>query len=206
MGLPCSQMALVNSIFCKTHQHCGGSPRSGAEPPYAPERFNNNPLIQDVHNCWDYGMNVIDPAQLNQCNGKVGCEPRFHQPGGTKGLSKALLEARGRTCKTVEYLMQQDVPDIKRSTFKARCPRDTSKIALVVHPGEDYHFYRQDADGWWSHKDGANKVKRFDADGEPIWNPKTAARDYRPRGSFLNYKDFCSFYCAPRRKTIRLAR
>jgi len=151
-------------------------------------------------------MNVIDPTQLNQCKGKIGCEPRFHQPGGTKGLSKALLEAKGRTCKSVDYLMRQDVPDIDRSTFKAQCPSDKSKIALVVHPGEDYHFYRQDADGWWSHKDGANKVKRFDAEGQPIWNPKTAARDYRPRGSFLNYKDFCGFYCAPRRKTIRLAR
>jgi hypothetical protein len=102
--------------------------------------------------------------------------------------------------------MRKDVPEIRRTTFKKRCPLGTSKIALVVHPGEDYHFYRQDSDGWWSHKDGANKVKRHDAEGEPIWNPKTAARNYRPRGSFLNYKDFCGFYCAPRRKTIKLAR
>jgi len=74
-----------------------------------------------------------------------------------------------------------------------------------VHPGEDYHFYRQDADGWWSHKDGSNPVKRYDADRAPIWDPRTAARDYRPR-SFLNYKDFCGYYCAPRRRTMRLAR
>jgi hypothetical protein len=152
-------------------------------------------------------MNVVDPQQLTQCKaGNTTCEPRFHQPGGTKGLSKLLQEARGRTCKVVDYLMRKDVPELKRTTFKARCPRDKSKIALVVHPGEDYHFYRQDSDGWWSHKDGANKVKRFDADGKPIWNPKTAARDYRPNGSFLNYTDFCGFYCAPRRKTIKLAR
>jgi len=152
-------------------------------------------------------MDVIDPSQLRQCDGKgPTCYLKFHQPGGTKGLSKILQEPRGRTCKVVDYLMRQDVSDIKRSTFKARCPLGKSKIALVVHPGEDYHFYRQDADGWWSHKDGANKVKRYDADGKAIWNPKTAARDYRPNGSFLNYTDFCGFYCAPRRKTIRLAR
>jgi hypothetical protein len=188
------------------HQRCNGSPLSKFEPVYNPERYNQDPKVQDVHNCWDYGMNVVDPAQLNQCNGSPGCEPRFHQPGGTKGLSKILQETRGRTCKVVDYLMRQDVPELKRSTFKAKCPTGKSKIALVVHPGEDYHFYRQDADGWWSHKDGANKVKRFDAEGQPIWNPKTAARDYRPRGSFLNYKDFCGYYCAPRRKTIKLAR
>jgi hypothetical protein len=102
--------------------------------------------------------------------------------------------------------MMADVPELRRTTFKARCPAGSSKIALVVHPGEDYHFYREDPDGFWSHKDGANKVKRYDAEGKPIVNPQTAARDYRPRGSFLNYKDFCGFYCAPRRKTIKLAR
>jgi hypothetical protein len=148
----------------------------------------------------------VDPTQLTQCQNKQGCEPRFHQPGGTKGLSKLLQETRGRTCNVVKYLMRQDVPELRRTTFKKRCPVGTSKIALVVHPGEDYHFYRQDADGWWSHKDGANKVKRYDAEGKQIWNPKTAARDYRPTNSFLNYSDFCGFYCAPRRKTIKLAR
>ncbi len=102
--------------------------------------------------------------------------------------------------------MMLDVPDIRRTTFKARCRRGASKIGLVVHPGEDYHYYRQDKDGWWSHKDGANPVKRFDAEGKPIWDPKTAARDYRPRGSFLNYTDFCGYYCVPRDRAIKLGR
>jgi len=102
--------------------------------------------------------------------------------------------------------MRSDVPAIKRTTFKARCPAGKSKIALVVHPGEDYHFYREDPDGYWSHKDGSNEVKRFDAEGKPIVNPETAARDYRPRGSFLNYKDFCGFYCVPRNEQVHLAR
>jgi hypothetical protein len=172
---------------------------------YNPGRYNKNKLVQDVHNCWAYGMNVMDPAQLNQCHDQPNCEPRFHQPGGTKGLSKLLRKKRGRTCKVVDYLMRSDVPDIKPTTFSARCPVGKSKIALVVDPGDDYHFYRQDADGWWSHKDGANTVKRFDAEGKPIWNPQTAARNYRP-GSNLNYKDFCGFYCVPRRKTIKLSR
>jgi hypothetical protein len=133
----------------------------------------------------------------------------YHQPGGTKGLSVKLRDAKGRTCKVVDYLMRQDVPDLKPTTFHDRCPTGTSKIALVVDPGEDYHFFRQSrlADGRviWEHKDGANKVKDFDAEGQPIVNPQTAARDYRPRGSFLNYTDFCGFYCAPRNHPIRLA-
>ena len=181
---------------------------SGDEPAYRPDRYNHNPLIRRTHNCWSYGMNVIDPTQLTQCEGgaKDNCELMYHQPGGTKGLDRILQNASGRTCKVVRRLIREDVPDIRRTTFTRRCPAKYSKIALVVHPEQDYHFYRQDSDGWWSHKDGSNEVKRFDADGRPIWDPRTAKRDYRPKGSFLNYKDFCGFYCVPRRRTIKLAR
>lgn len=65
------------------------------------------------------------------------------------------------------------------------CPQGTHKIALAVDPTNDYHFYRQDADGTWSHKLGTNKPQRLD---DTPWN---ANRDY---GSY-NYKDFCGCYC-----------
>ena len=31
-------------------------------------------------------------------------------------------------------------------------------VLLVVDPNNDYHWYRQDSDGTWSHKPGATKV------------------------------------------------
>jgi hypothetical protein len=180
---------------------------TGAEPAYQPERYNESKIVQETHNCWSYASNVLDLAQLTQCDGKgPSCQLLYHQPGGTKDRSKELRYEDARSCKTVSALMREDIPDLKPIKFTRRCPRGSSKIAMVVHPGEDYHFYRQDNDGWWSHKDGANKVKRYDAEDQPIWNPKTAARDYRPRGSFLNYTDFCGFYCMPRDHEIRLAR
>jgi hypothetical protein len=129
----------------------------------------------------------------------------YHQPGSTQNLSQQLHTDTGRRCVVVERLMMADEPELKPTTFEARCPVGSSKIAMVVDPGDDYHFYRQDSNGLWSHKDGANPAKRVDAQGQLIWNPHTAARDYRPR-SYLNYTDFCGFYCAPRRKTVRLAR
>jgi len=152
-------------------------------------------MIQHRHNCYDYSFDVVDPSQAKP-------EARFHQPGGTQNLSRRLYRRDGRTCKNVAALIRRDVPDLRRSTFRRRCGRGFSKIALVVDPNTDYHFYRQDRDGYWSHKDGENPVKRYDANGAPIWNPQ---RDYRPNGLRLNYTKFCGFYCAPRR-TIKLGR
>jgi hypothetical protein len=153
-------------------------------------------------------MDVLDPAQLTQCLGKPAgsCELLYHQPGGTVNRASELYSAEGRTCKRVEALMIADVPAIKKSTFEEKCPPGMSKIGLANDEGEDYHFYRQDRDSFWSHKDGSNKAKRHDAEGRAIWDPKTAARDYRPNGSFLNYDKFCGYYCVPRNGHIRLAR
>jgi len=192
------------TLFCALHQGCGLSPVSGYEPIYDPSRYNANPKVQSTHNCFAYGLNVLDPNQLTQCDGKENCKPLYHQPGATKNMAKTLNKAEARTCKVVEQLMQMDVP-MRQTTFRTKCPAKTSKIALVVHPTEDYHFIRQDADGGWSHKDGSNPVKRFDAEGQDIVDPMTAARDYRPH-SFLNYSDFCGYYCAPRDHMINLAR
>ena len=151
---------------------------------------------------------MLDPAQLTQCLGKPSssCELLYHQPGGTVNRASELYSADGRTCRRVEALMLADVPAIQKSTFEEKCPAGMSKIGLVVDEGEDYHYYRQDRDGFWSHKDGSNKVKRYDAEGRAIWDPKTAARDYRSNGSFLNYDKFCGYYCVPRNRHIRLAR
>lgn len=199
-------MAASSTLFCNKHQTCQGSPLSGSEPRLNTEVYNN-PAVVESHNCYWFATspNDYDPNQLGQCTGNPKCAPRFHQPGGTKGEAKVLRNSAGRRCKVVERLVNMDIPDLKPSSFKARCPVGSSKIAMVTHPGEDYHFYVEGPDGMWLHKDGANSVKNYDAEGRPIFNPEFASRDYRPK-SFLNYKDFCGFYCIPRGRRISLKR
>lgn len=204
----CQQEALNGSIFCEEHQGCPGSPRSGYEPKYEPERYNGDNTVYKSHNCYSYSMNVIDPKLVTLCKKANGssCRQNFHQPGALNGDRFALNRTERRTCPVVEKLQKADVPGIEKSDFYSKCPAGKSKIALVVDPGEDYHYYRQDADGMWSHKDGSNKVKRFDALKRPIFNPETAARDYRWQNSDLNYEDFCGFYCVPRDADVHLGR
>lgn len=60
------------------------------------------------------------------------------------------------------------------------CPAGTYKVALVLTPSNvllpDYHWYRQDADGMWSHKQGTTPVKRTDESGNLITDPQIADR------------------------------
>lgn len=202
----CTDLAVKNTLFCERHQGCPGSPTSGYEPSFQPLRYNCDKSVYGSHNCYSYSMNVLDKQLVKLCKKTGKCRQYFHQPGALRGDRFALNSTERRACPVVDRLMKADVPEIENSTYYTQCPKGKSKIALVVDPGEDYHYYRQDSDGWWSHKDGSNPVKRFDALKRPIFNPEYAARDYRWQGSDLNYEDFCGYYCVPRSTKVVLGR
>jgi hypothetical protein len=78
------------------------------------------------------------------------------------------------------------------------------RVALVISPGSpspwadesgeptgipvyDYHFYRLDKNGMWSHKPGAGAVTNRDASGNLISDPRTCNR--------YPYTVFCGCYC-----------
>lgn len=91
-----------------------------------------------------------------------------------------------------------DNPNVQMTTFEKKCPANTSKIALVVDESEDYHFFRQDSNGYWSHKPGGRRVTNLDASGHRIWNPQLADYNYTNGEGYLNYDIFCSYMCVPR--------
>jgi hypothetical protein len=64
-----------------------------------------------------------------------------------------------------------------------------------MDPGVDYHWYRLDNNGRWSHKPGHGDATDKDASGKPITNPETADRNYPGNG--VDYKDFCGYYYVP---------
>jgi hypothetical protein len=66
-------------------------------------------------------------------------------------------------------------------------------VALVSDPGVDYHWYRLDSNGRWSHKPGNTDATDVDASGNLITDPKTADRDY---GRY-NYSTFCGYFYVP---------
>ena len=71
------------------------------------------------------------------------------------------------------------------------CPDGTYKVALFVDPiAFDYHWYRQNSDGTWSHKPSIDSVRDFDSNGSIIYNPLLCSRQESSR----NYTDYIGCY------------
>ena len=193
--------------FCEAHkQGCSiKSPLSGWEPDYAPETYNNDKAIQHSHNCFAYAMNVRDKEKIEKCRKSNDC--RFHVPGKTKG-HPGFSGNMGKTCSDVIMRTMADVFKGYLLDFQTK-PRDGySKIAVVVDKDNDLHYYRQDSNGWWSHKPGGRAVTNLDAAGARIWDPQRASRFYPKENESdtgLNYSSFCGYMAVPRNRPIQIA-
>lgn len=198
----CKSPPLNNSPFCANHEKScpRKSPLSGAEPKYEPELYNNHNGIKEAQNCFAY---AFDYKHLPDNCTKNSCPMSFIQPGLKSGYPK-WSNVHGKRCPDLKARLFGDVPDIKETTFEDKCPAGYSKIALVVDEDEDYHFYRMDSNGDWSHKPGATDVTNKDATGRRIYDPKLASRKYSHTG--LDYDGFCGYLCVPRNTELSFKR
>lgn len=144
-----------------------------------------------------YALNILDPKQIYKCLTSKNCNLPFHQPGLVAGFLGFDAD-RPKTCPEMIARILGDNPSIKESAFEQVCPKGSSKIALVVDEDQDYHFLRQDSDGWWSQKGGAKPVTKLDAGGHPIWDPQLADNNWTNSHGVLNYDVFCGYLCVPR--------
>lgn len=171
-----------------------------------PSVYNKKRYVQHNHNCFAYAFDIMDVPSHEECNGadKEDCKVPFHQPGKYSGQGDFHAEKR---CFDLFTRLKADMPAIEIARagqpikFTDKCPKGYSKIALVVDPKQDYHFYRQDSNGFWSHKPGATAVTNKDTSGRLIYNPELANRDARKTADEkdgLNYNVFCGFMCVPR--------
>jgi hypothetical protein len=126
----------------------------------------NTPAVQPYNNCYNYANNKITNS--------------FAQPG---------LAHRAK----YQALTCPDVQTAATADGLAACPNFKAElsagkgwyVALVIWPGNDFHWYRQDNVGCWSHKPGSTAVRNLDNSGNPIIDPKTC-----DRGPYVN---FCTY-------------
>jgi len=164
----------------------------GTASPYTP--------VSDAGmNCYGYVLNIpsiLTPGELST-----------HQVMG--GLD--LRDIHTYTAANVRNLMARDLgPALSENSC---CPESMRLIAGVVTnnathfetlpTGElfpkvgsqyfDFHFYKQDADGFYSHKPGTDPSSRIDASRQRITHPYAAVRSY----SSANYANYAGTFCIP---------
>ncbi len=135
-------------------------------PVYEPEKWNDSTTIRWYNNCYNYACN----EQTNT----------FAQPGKASGN----MYDYPPTCSGVSDGALSD--GLKESPGD-RCGSCCHKVALVIWPGWDYHWYRQDSDGKWSHKPGSTEATNLDNSYNEITDPETADRG--------GYTEFCGYFC-----------
>jgi hypothetical protein len=132
-------------------------------PPYEPAMWNFSPT-QPNNNCYNYANDRVTNT--------------FAQPGKYHSAQYTAL-----TCASVQPAAVADGL-VAASNFTQSIP-DGWYVALVIWPNVDFHWYRQDKVGCWSHKPGSTPVKNTDDSNNPITDPKTANRG--------GYTQFCSY-------------
>ncbi len=148
---------------------CGG----GDAPSYNPSYWNNNSTRRRSNNCYNYANNRATNT--------------FAQPGRGSGQMY-----RSLTCGSVGPAAVRD--GLRRvPSFRASTPGWYT--ALVIWPNRDYHWYRQDRNGCWSHKPGQTNARNTDNSGRRIVDPRRC-----DRGPYVN---FCSYYVTNRGVRIR---
>lgn len=161
------------------------------EPIYNPEIWNKNIYLKKSHNCYSYFLNDISYQLIDIFKNESRDNQKIlnPQPGHYCGMTK-YVNIEDTTCESINKRVLCDNPNIFIINHDEMCPNNYYKGALRINEKDMYHFYRQDNDGTWSHKDGGNEVTNKDYYGNIITDVKGMGTS--------KYKTFCNYYCVPK--------
>lgn len=174
-GAPVPVTATVTEVDGTAHSIAAVAPSQAiptacTTPGYSPSFWNDAGTIQYGNNCYNYGNNKRTDT--------------FAQPGRYAGAWATTMQCPNVTAGAV-------ADGLIQTTATGTCPNGMTKIAMVVDPGHDYHWYRRGPDGMWTHKPGGGQATNLDNSNNPITNPETANRC----GGGLCYSQFCGYFC-----------
>lgn len=136
--------------------------------------FWNRTSVQPYNNCYNYSRNWRTDT--------------FAQPGRAHGAPAAVMACANVTNAALADGLHRRCDCLPQSEYPRR------HMALVVAPGFDYHWYREQRGGFWGHKPGGTAARNYDNAGNLVVNPETCARG--------PYTDFCAYFYAGRSVVI----
>ena len=179
----------------------GYLPISGYEPKSEPwewvgmaDYYYDEASIQKTTNCYAYALDLM----CNPFSGELFLPGQTLQPGSLSSgehnnltMASIPYNTPGKATTIIVNAVRIDSlaygNDFARSNELEKAPAGMYKVALAL-ANDDYHWYRQNPDGTWSHKQSTGQVSNVDSKDKPINNPKTADRG--------NYEHFGGFFIA----------
>lgn len=154
-------------------------------PVYDPGFWNASNRVY-YNNCYNYATNEATNTFAQPGRAYFGYNPiNQNTLSCTEVRSFAALDG------TLQEYGGKDTFLFAGYTEAAQCDSDRpARIALVVAPGFDYHWYRVDKDtgGRWSHKRGSTNAKNVDESGQAIYSIEAADRG--------PYTQVCGYFCS----------
>ncbi|HBL83301.1 MAG: hypothetical protein A2Y17_10205 [Clostridiales bacterium GWF2_38_85] len=168
-----------------------GLPMSGYEQSKNFTTFNSS-TYQYYTNCYTYALNMWLNPLTNQ-----RFRPNGQNPGEMAGSPITLSDlVNASTAKAaITEAVKDDCVywggsrnDFYETTETAMVPEGYYKVALVLYPGHDYHWYRHvsDLSGRWAHKMSIDPASEYDNGGSLIYFPQSANRG--------NYTEFLGYF------------
>ncbi len=166
LGIGEELIRLIKMILKLLQKSGAGGGGGGGAPPAGPCAFEmlafdpnywNDPAFKPTNNCYAYASN------------KRAAYSDKPQPGLGSGAMFASLtgaDVKAAAIRDGAHIVTDCFPD-------SEAPRHL--VALVIWPGEDYHWYRKHPD-CWGHKPGSTAARNVDSSGAVIQNPETCDR------------------------------
>ena len=168
MNTPSSVCHIGNDLENSEHQR--------NEPSWNPQKWLVN---SKYNNCYSYALNDHSPSRIQKAI-----------PGNSNSSSDIY------TCSFLMEGLKRDHPEMFISEYDQPCGRGFHKIYAATSGTDedglnDFHFWRQDSDGLWSHKPGSDYPLRHDGNNRIIQNPDFSNRTFGDR----SYITPCGFFC-----------
>ena len=163
-------------------------PTSGYEPKFI-KMWGSKKQYIEANNCYAYAANQFRFWR-----------PHKAQPGENRLKVHNTSKYIPLECDAITNAVLRDAGSgaYKCNDPDKACGKGLTKIMMVISPepgSQDFHFYRQDKDGTWSHKQGwGYGPTKLDASGKVIVDPRKCNRNY----GRLNYSKVCSTMCIPK--------
>jgi hypothetical protein len=142
---------------------------------FNPDFWNKDPQVRMNNNCYNYGANrkTNTFAQPGRASG------HFPNPLTCDGISAGALHDGA-------HRRYDCFPDSEKPRYL---------IAMVIWPGQDYHWYRKHSEGFWGHKPGSTSAKNTDNSGRVIADPQKCDRGH--------YTQFCGYFYTCKSMKVR---